>query len=97
MRSKNLVVCDTEEEYAKALAVYFMRKKELMLQVHVCSSISHAEDLGEEIRADILLVAAEYAKKVQEKVKAEKVFILSTGKKFDEKTEFPVLFFGMTS
>lgn len=37
MRSKNLVVCDTEEEYAKALAVYFMRKKELMLQVHVCS------------------------------------------------------------
>lgn len=92
MRSKNLVVCDTEEEYAKALAMYFMRKKELMLQVHVCSSISHAEALGEEIQTDILLVAAEYAKKVQEKVKAEKVFLLSTGKKFNEKTEFPVLF-----
>lgn len=92
MKSKNLIVCDTEEEYAKALALFFMRKKELMLQVHVCSSISHAEALGKEVRADILLVAAEYAKKVQEKVKAEKVFVLSTGKKFHEKLEFPVLY-----
>lgn len=92
MKSKNLIVCDTEEEYAKALAMFFMRKKELMLQVHVCSSISHAEALGEEIRTDILLVAEEYAKKVQEKVKAEKVFVLNIGKKFIEKAEFPVLY-----
>ena len=84
MKSKNLVVCDTEEEYAKALAMFFMRKKELMLQVHVCSSISHAEALGKEIRPDILLVAAEYEKEVQEKVKAEKVFILSGGDKLKE-------------
>lgn len=92
MKSKNLVVCDTEEEYAKALALFFMRKKELMLQVHVCSDLSHAEVLGEKVRTDILLVAAEYAKKVQETVKAEKVFVLSTGKKFDEKLDFPVLY-----
>ena len=46
MKSRNLVVCDTEEEYAKALAMFFMRKKELMLQVHVCSSVGHAEALG---------------------------------------------------
>ena len=92
MKSKNLVVCDTEEEYAKALAMFFMRKNELMLQVHVCSSISHAEALGKEIRPDILLVAAEYEKEVQEKVKAEKVFILSGGDKLKEKTEFPVLY-----
>lgn len=92
MKSKNLVVCDTEEEYAKALAMFFMRKKELMLQVHVCSSVSHAEDLGEKIRTDILLVADEYAGKVQEKVKAEKVFVLSTGDRIKESVQFPVLY-----
>ena len=63
MKSRNLVVCDTEEEYAKALAMFFMRKKELMLQVHVCSSVGHAEALGKELRADILLAAAECAGK----------------------------------
>ena len=61
MKSKNLVVCDVEEEYAKALAMFFMRKKELILQVHVCSSISHAAALAVKIHTDILLVAAEYA------------------------------------
>ena len=27
MKSKNLVICDSEEEYAKALAMFFMKKK----------------------------------------------------------------------
>ena len=92
MKSRNLVVCDTEEEYAKALAMFFMRKKELMLQVHVCSSVGHAEALGKELRADILLAAAECAGEVQEKVRAEKVFVLSTGRKSAEKAEYPALY-----
>ncbi len=92
MKSRNLVVCDTEEEYAKALAMFFMRKKELMLQVHVCSSVGHAETLGKELRADILLAAAECAGEVQEKVRAEKVFVLSTGRKSAEKAEYPALY-----
>lgn len=92
MKSKNLVICDIEEEYAKALAMFFMRKKELMLQVHVCSSINHAAALGEKIRTDILLVAAEYAKEVQEEVKAEKVFILSTGERSEGEIKYPVLY-----
>lgn len=92
MKSRNLVVCDTEEEYAKALAMFFMRKKELMLQVHVCSSVGHAEALGKELRADILLAAAECAGEVQDKVRAEKVFVLSTGRKSAEKAEYPALY-----
>lgn len=92
MKSRNLVVCDTEEEYAKALAMFFMRKKELMLQVHVCSSVGHAEALGKELRADILLAAAECAGEVQEKVRAEKVFVLCTGRKSAEKAEYPALY-----
>ena len=50
MKSKNLVICDSEEEYAKALAMFFMKKKELMLQVHVCSRVSNAATLGEKDR-----------------------------------------------
>lgn len=92
MKSRNLVICDTEEEYAKALAMFFMRKKELMLQVHVCSSVSHAEALGKELRADILLAASEYAGEVQKKVRAEKVFVLSTGRTAVEKAEYPALY-----
>lgn len=92
MKSKKLVVCDTEEEYAKALAMFFMRKKELTLQVHVCSSMEHVGSLGEESKTDILLAAAEYVKKAQEKLKAEKVFVLSTGEKIKEELEFPVLY-----
>ncbi len=92
MKSKNLVVCDVEEEYAKALAMFFMRKKELILQVHVCSSISHAAALAVKIHTDILLVAAEYAADVQEEVKAEKVFVLSTGNMSREEFSYPVLY-----
>ena len=63
-----------------------------MLQVHVCSSVGHAEALGKELRADILLAAAECAGEVQEKVRAEKVFVLSTGRKSAEKAEYPALY-----
>ena len=64
MKSKNLVICDSEEEYAKALAMFFMKKKELMLQVHVCSRVSNAAALGEKIQTDLLLVSAEDRKSV---------------------------------
>lgn len=81
MTNKNLIVCDTEEEYSKALAVFLMQKKEFPFQVHVCSSLEHADSLGKSLHADILLSAAEYVKEMQEKLQAKKVFVLGTGKK----------------
>lgn len=92
MKSKNLVICDSEEEYAKALAMFFMKKKELMLQVHVCSRVSNAAALGEKIQTDLLLVSAEYAKEVQEEVKAEKVFVLGTRERAEGELRYPVLY-----
>lgn len=92
MKSKNLVICDSEEEYAKALGMFFMRKKELMLQVHVCSNPDSAISVGKEIHADILLADEKNAKEVQEHVKAGAVFILSTGETGGKEIMYPVLY-----
>lgn len=92
MKSRKLVICDTEEDYAKALAMFFMRKKELMLQVYVCSSPEHAGALAKEVTADVLLTAPECAREVQKRIEAKKVFVLSTGEKSAEKLEYPVLY-----
>lgn len=45
MVSKNLVICDSEEGYAQALAMYFMRKKELAAEVQVCSTVTQVMEL----------------------------------------------------
>lgn len=92
MKSRNLIICDTEEEYAKALGVFFMQKKELKLQVHVCSNPDCCCDLGEKITADILLSAAEYAEQMQEKASAQKVFVLGTGEKTARTLGYTVLY-----
>ncbi len=91
MKNKNLIVCDTEEEYAKALAEFFMQKKEFRFQVHVCSSLEHANSLGRTFQADILVSAAEHVKKMQEKLQAKRVFVLGTGKGA-ESLGYPVLY-----
>lgn len=92
MRNKNLIVCDTEEEYSKALAMFLMQKKEFQFQVHVCSSLDHADSLGRAIQADILVSAAGYVKEIQERLQAKKVFVLGTGKKGAAALGYPVLY-----
>lgn len=92
MRNKNLIVCDTEEEYAKALAMFFMQKKEFRFQVHVCSTLEHADSLGRTFQADILVSATDYVKEMQEKLQAKKVFVLGTGKKAAASLGYPVLY-----
>lgn len=61
MSSKNLIICDAEEKYAQALAVYLTQKKELTLQVYVCSGPEKLAALEEEIKNGILLLSEEYA------------------------------------
>ncbi len=92
MKSKNLVICDSEEEYAKALGMFFMRKKELMLQVHVCSNPDSAISVGEEIHTDILLADESSVKEVQEHVNANAVFVLSAGETEKKTLMYPVLY-----
>ena len=55
MSSKNLVICDREQEYAAQLAGYLSGKKELALQVKLCSSPEQVEAIRREMAVDILL------------------------------------------
>lgn len=55
MSSKNLVICDRETEYAARLADYLSGKKELALQVKLCSSPEQLMTIRREAAVDILL------------------------------------------
>lgn len=76
MSGKNLIICDPEEEYAQALAVYLMQKKELSVQVQVCSSVSQLESLAQETQIHLLFLSEEYRREDRSRIDAEKVFLL---------------------
>lgn len=92
MNSKNLIICDPEEGYAQALAMYFMQKKDLFLQVYVCSSPQRAIGLGEEVKTDFLLISEDYEENVRKKLTARKVFILTSQLTSDSNMEYPVIY-----
>lgn len=77
MESGNLVICDREEGYAEAFAYYLMHKKELAFQVQTCSDLSHVLKLQEREKINYLFISSDYALKSREKVRAEKVFVLT--------------------
>lgn len=79
MVSKNLVICDSEEGYAQALAMYFMRKKELAAEVQVCSTVTQVMELEKTKKIHLLFLAGEYAKEAKGKLQVEKIFLLTTG------------------
>ena len=59
MVSKNLVICDSEEGYAQALAMYFMRKKELAAEVQVCSTVTQVMELEKTKKIHLLFLEGE--------------------------------------
>lgn len=92
MANKNLIICDSEEAYAHALAMYFMQKKEFAMQVHVLSSLKHLDAMGQEIQDDILLISEDYEKKIPSQVPREHICILSTGKKCMKDERYPKIY-----
>lgn len=86
MDVKNLVICDREEGYAKALALYLTKKTELSVQVQVCSSMKHVLAVAES-GIDYLIISEKYCLKDRKRVGAKKVFVLTSGnlKEKDEK------------
>lgn len=79
MKSTNLVICDSEENYARALAIFFSGKKEFAFQVHVCSSIQSIAMLAAEKEPDILLIDLQHMQELPSQIKAKKVFLLTAG------------------
>lgn len=91
MNVKRLVICDCEEGYAKALALYLMGRTELSLQVQVCSSISHVMEAEDEGKIDVLFISEMYELSERRRVEAKKIFVLTAGnlREKDEK-EYPL-------
>ena len=60
MNNRNLVICDREEGYAEAFALFLMKKKELAFQVQVCKGIEQVQAMMQEHPIDILLIGGTY-------------------------------------
>lgn len=91
MNVKRLVICDCEEGYAKALALYLMGRTELSLQVQVCSSISHVMEAEDEGKIDILFISEMYELSERRRVEAKKIFVLTAGNlREKDENEYPL-------
>ena len=77
MSSKSLVICDQEEKYASAFAAYLTKKKELALQVQVCSDPEQARKIQQEKAIDILLISSGYSQEMRKEIQAGSVFVLT--------------------
>lgn len=77
MSNKNVVICDREEGYAEAFAVFLTRRKELAFQVQVCGGIIQAQAAMQERPIDILLIGGSYPAAERRKIKAGKIFLLA--------------------
>lgn len=60
MSSKNLVICDSDTEYAARLAVYFSGKRELAFQVKTCSCPEQIQSILERDTVDLLILSDEF-------------------------------------
>lgn len=77
MSNRNLVICDREDGYAGAFAVFLMKRKELAFQVQVCGGIAQVQTVMQERPIDILLIGDSYPAAERRKLKAGKVFLLT--------------------
>ena len=77
MGSRNLVICDREQEYAAAFAAYLLKKQELALQVQVCQSLEQVKRIREKSEIQVLLLSEDYSEEERNAIDAEQVFILT--------------------
>lgn len=89
---RNLVICDSEENYAQALAMYFTQKKEFMMQVQVLSNPDCIKTMKGDVNADLLLVSEEYEKVIPEQIAVKKICILSSVTEKQEARKYPVIY-----
>lgn len=81
MSSRNLVICDSEPDYASALAAFLNGKRELAFQVKTCSHPGQIKEAAGQFRPDILLIAEELwetGEECEEKDPSVKVIILAS-------------------
>ena len=81
MESRTLVICDPEDGYAQALALYIMRRKGNLFQVQVYDCARYKS------KADILIISSTYSLEERKQFEAERIFLLTDNMKVlhDEK------------
>ena len=77
MDGKRLIICDPEREFALAFGEFLSRKKELSLQIEVCSDLENARGMTGEKPADFLIISGEFPCAKREEIKAGKTFVLT--------------------
>ena len=71
MESKLLVICDPEEKYAQALALYIMNRRGIHFQVHICNELKYVRE------ADLLLISDIYSEDERDSVPAKSRIVLA--------------------
>ncbi|MGF7011851.1 hypothetical protein M2145_001701 [Lachnospiraceae bacterium PF1-21] len=77
MYYKNIVICDTEVAYAKALGRFISERKELALQVFVCDHPREIENLEINGEIDYLLIASQFDEISRTQIKAKAKFVFT--------------------
>ena len=76
MYEKNLVICDKEIRYAKALGEHISARDELDVKVYVCSSLDHVEALQKKNPIHIFIADEGYPHGERRKIDAEYTVVL---------------------
>lgn len=79
MGHRNLVICDTEPEYARNLMEVISQRKEITFQIRIFSDAKKVQAFSAEHSIDILLMSDEYPLSCRREVQAKKRFLLSRG------------------
>lgn len=85
--SRSLVICDQEEGYAAAFAIFLMKKKELAFQVQVCNGLSQVQAILRDHPIDILLINGNYPANERKGLGAGNVFILAESGKTETNSD----------
>ncbi len=87
MSSRSLVICDQEEGYSAAFAIFLMKKKELAFQVQVCNGLSQVQAILRGQPIDILLISGNYPVKERKDLGAGHVFVLAESGKTETNSD----------
>ncbi len=85
--SRSLVICEQEEGYAAAFAVFLMKKKELAFQVQVCNGISQVQEILHKQSVDILMIGGDYPADERKGLEAGNVFVLAESGKTETNSD----------
>jgi len=90
--SRSFVICDREEGYAAAFAVFLMKKKELAFQVQVCDGLSQVQAILREHPIDVLLIGGDYPADERKGLLAGNVFVLAESGKTETNSDETIVY-----